>query len=84
MNLSARSQLTNLAPCLTLFLLASVFPAPAQTSDSVATRDSSDINWTEFKEMVPSKTTTVLRPAGTMEADGVMNQTRAKRDATGL
>jgi creatinine amidohydrolase len=41
---------------------------PAQT-----TRDLADINWMEFREVVPAKVRTVLLPTGTLEAHGVAN-----------
>lgn len=41
-------------------------PLAAQTS-----RDLSDINWMEFRELVPKKIETVLLPMGTVEAHGV-------------
>src|SRR5437773_8859676 len=47
--------------------------AAAQTPDAVTTREMSDINWMEFKEVVPSKITTVLLPTGTLEPHGVIN-----------
>jgi len=40
----------------------------AQTS-----REMNDLNWMEFRELVPGKVRTVLLPAGTMEAHGVVN-----------
>ncbi len=45
----------------------------AQTSDVVSTREMSDINWMEFKEVVPSKINTVILPTGTLEPHGVIN-----------
>jgi creatinine amidohydrolase len=47
--------------------------AAAQTPDAVSTREMSDINWMEFKEVVPSKINTVILPAGTLEPHGVIN-----------
>jgi creatinine amidohydrolase len=47
--------------------------ASAQTPDPVPTRDLSDINWMEFREVVPSKVSTVILPTGTMEPHGVIN-----------
>ena len=37
------------------------------------TRELNDLNWMEFRELVPSKINTVLLPMGTMEAHGVAN-----------
>lgn len=46
----------------------------AQTEkDVVSTREMDRINWMEFKEVVPSKITTVLLPTGTLEPHGVIN-----------
>lgn len=45
----------------------------ATSQDSVSTRDMSDINWMEFKEVVPSKINTVILPTGTLEPHGVIN-----------
>ena len=42
--------------------------APAQSS-----REMADLNWMEFREVVPAKVRTVLLPAGTVEAHGVAN-----------
>lgn len=58
------------------FLLLSLIAMAAfgaQTSDVATTRDMSDINWMEFKEVVPSKINTVLLPTGTLEPHGVIN-----------
>ena len=41
--------------------------------DIVSTREMDRINWMEFKEVVPSKITTVLLPTGTLEPHGVIN-----------
>jgi creatinine amidohydrolase len=45
----------------------------AQTADIVSTREMGDINWMEFKEVVPSKINTVILPTGTLEPHGVIN-----------
>lgn len=41
--------------------------------DFVSTRELDRINWMEFREVVPSRTTTVLLPTGTLEPHGVIN-----------
>lgn len=51
-----------------VFLLALSLPAGAQT-----TREMNDLNWMEFRELVPARVQTVLLPTGTMEAHGVAN-----------
>ena len=59
---------------LSLCLIAIVGnTAAAQTPDAVTTREMSDINWMEFKEVVPSKINTVILPTGTLEPHGVIN-----------
>jgi len=46
----------------------------AQTEkDFVSTREMDRINWMEFRDVVPSKTNTVLLPTGTLEPHGVIN-----------
>jgi creatinine amidohydrolase len=56
------------------FTLSSVILAQAQNEkDFVATREMERINWMEFKEVVPSKITTVILPTGTLEPHGVIN-----------
>lgn len=45
----------------------------AQDKDFVMTREMERINWMEFKEVVPSKISTVLLPTGTLEPHGVIN-----------
>jgi len=49
-----------------LFLFCAA--APAQSS-----REMGDLNWMEFREVVPAKVPTVLLPTGTVEAHGVAN-----------
>jgi creatinine amidohydrolase len=61
------------------FLVALIAPmlvapaAAAQTADLASTREMADINWMEFKEVVPSKVNTVILPTGTLEPHGVVN-----------
>jgi len=57
---------------LFLFLTSTSVTASAQTDD-IPIRDLSDINWMEFKEIVPSKVNTVILPTGTLEPHGVIN-----------
>src|SRR5438552_6762898 len=56
-----------------LLLAAFQILAFAQTKDIVSTREMERINWMEFREVVPSKITTVLLPTGTIEPHGVIN-----------
>jgi creatinine amidohydrolase len=55
---------------LTLALLAS---AATRQAEAVPTRELADINWMEFKEVVPKRVDTVLVPTGTLEPHGVIN-----------
>jgi creatinine amidohydrolase len=55
---------------LAVLLLA--LPAASQTA-APATRELNDLNWMEFRDLVPAKIKTVLLPTGTMEAHGVEN-----------
>src|SRR4051794_28153322 len=57
---------------LTLVGLAT-FAAVTRDADSVSTREMCDINWMEFKDVVPSKIDTVILPTGTLEPHGVIN-----------
>lgn len=45
----------------------------ALAAHAQSTRELNDINWMEFRELVPSKINTVLLPTGTIEAHGVVN-----------
>lgn len=50
-----------------LLLTLAAFSASSQP------RDLADLNWTQFRDLVPSKIDTVLLPTGTLEAHGVAN-----------
>ncbi|HEV7700688.1 MAG TPA: creatininase family protein [Pyrinomonadaceae bacterium] len=57
-----------------VYLLIAVLSAFGQADkDFVSTREMERINWVEFKEVVPSRITTVLLPTGTLEPHGVIN-----------
>lgn len=59
-----------------LFVITLIFAVStlAQTDqDFVSTREMERINWMEFRDTVPSKTSTVLLPTGTLEPHGVIN-----------
>jgi creatinine amidohydrolase len=59
---------------LTSFLcLLNIFVFSQSEKDIVSTREMDRINWMEFKEIVPSKITTVILPTGTLEPHGVIN-----------
>jgi len=77
MTLRTRRREENIMPRSILLLLFAVFSAiavHAQTDkDFVSTREMERINWMEFKDVVPSKTNTVLLPTGTLEPHGVIN-----------
>ena len=49
-----------------MLLFAAAVCAAAQT-----TRDMNELNWMEFRELVPAKVQTVLVPTGTLEGHGV-------------
>jgi len=64
----------NKSLALLFLILVYHIAVPAQTDkDFVSTREMDRINWMEFKEVVPSKTNTVLLPTGTLEPHGVIN-----------
>ena len=64
----------NLHLTVTLMCIGTALTALGQTDkDFVSTREMDRINWMEFKEVVPSKITTVLLPTGTLEPHGVVN-----------
>src|SRR3712207_6433010 len=48
-------------------------PVVSAPKDFASTREMADLNWMEFKELVPSKVDTVLLPTGTLEPHGVAN-----------
>jgi creatinine amidohydrolase len=59
---------------LSITILALAVTAYSQTTpDIVSTREMDRINWMEFKEVVPSRITTVILPTGTLEPHGVVN-----------
>lgn len=65
---------TNMKTIFVILLLALTGSLTAQTNkDFVSTREMERINWMEFKDVVPSKTSTVLLPTGTLEPHGVIN-----------
>lgn len=58
--------------CASLFLLV-ILTVNALAQEVVSTRELQDINWMEFKEVVPAKINTVILPTGTLEPHGVIN-----------
>jgi creatinine amidohydrolase len=54
-------------------LLLSIAGVAQTEKDIVSTREMDRINWMEFKEVVPSRISTVLLPTGTLEPHGVIN-----------
>jgi len=59
---------------LTLLIIVFSIAGLSQTDkDIVSTREMDRINWMEFKEVVPSRITTVILPTGTLEPHGVVN-----------
>lgn len=55
-----------------LVFLISVFAAPS-TAGQLPSRWMDELNWMEFREIVPAKTRTVLLTTGTLEPHGVIN-----------
>jgi len=53
---------------LVLFFIPACLPAQAPAS-----RELNDLNWQEFRDLVPARVETVLLPTGTMEAHGAIN-----------
>lgn len=51
----------------------SLLSAAALLAQQPSTYEMNDLNWMEFRELVPSKIDTVLLPTGTMEPHGVVN-----------
>jgi creatinine amidohydrolase len=58
---------------IVICLLAATNIFAQSERDMVSTREMDRINWMEFREIVPSKITTVLLPTGTLEPHGVAN-----------
>ncbi len=59
-------------PALGLIAVAASLAAPRE-GEPIPTRMLADINWMDYKDVVPSKCDTVLLPTGTMEPHGVIN-----------
>lgn len=55
-----------------LFALCGGMERPAQ-AQQIPTRSMDDLNWMEFRQIVPAKTKTVLVTVGTLEPHGVIN-----------
>ncbi|MEQ1606477.1 MAG: creatininase family protein [Pyrinomonadaceae bacterium] len=62
-----------IAGTISLILIVSIGIVAQTDKDFVSTREMERINWMEFKDVVPSKTTTVLLSTGTLEPHGVIN-----------
>lgn len=64
-----------LARFLSLFLVVGILGVlqGASHAQQVATRSMDDLNWMEFRQLVPAKTKTVLVTVGTLEPHGVIN-----------
>jgi len=56
----------------TLTLAMVLWPLVA-SAQKLPTREMNDLNWMEFKKLVPARVDMVLVPIGTMEAHGVVN-----------
>jgi creatinine amidohydrolase len=68
-----RAAFTVPATTLCAALVAALAAAQDRQADDLPTRDLAEINWMEFKEVVPKKVDTVLLPTGTLEPHGVIN-----------
>ncbi len=61
-------------PRVMLFgFLAALLPSLLATAQSLPSRHMDELNWTEFREIVPTKTKTVLLTTGTLEPHGVIS-----------
>lgn len=58
---------------LLLCLLASLLPCLLASAQELPSRWMDELNWMEFREIVPAKTKTVLLTTGTLEPHGVIN-----------
>ncbi|MGE5647981.1 MAG: creatininase family protein [Acidobacteriota bacterium] len=56
-----------------LMFAAALAAAPTLVAQQPSTREMNDLNWMEFRELVPARVPTVLLPTGTMEGHGVAN-----------
>jgi creatinine amidohydrolase len=54
-------------------IVGAVVLAAALAAQEPRTREMNDLNWMEFRELVPARIRTVLLPTGTLEAHGVVN-----------
>ncbi|MFB3154115.1 MAG: creatininase family protein, partial [Candidatus Acidiferrales bacterium] len=62
--------------CLVCFLCIFLASAPfafAQDKQQLPSRWMDELNWLEFRKIVPAKTKTVLLTTGTLEPHGVIN-----------
>jgi creatinine amidohydrolase len=57
----------------TLTLALCLLPVVAAAAEKLPTRDMNDLNWMEFRKLVPARVDTVLVTIGTMEPHGVIN-----------
>jgi creatinine amidohydrolase len=67
-----RAKLCAMKTPLHITVLAFALAAGA-AAQQPSTREMNDLNWMEFRELVPAKIQTVLLPTGTMEGHGVIN-----------
>src|SRR3954470_14302563 len=58
---------------VTLVVLMLMVPTAALAEPKLPTREMNDLNWMEFKKLVPSKVDLVLVTVGTMEPHGGIN-----------
>src|SRR3989304_9538830 len=60
-------------PFFVFILLTVIAVAHSDAQSRLTTRELEEINWMEFREVVPSAINTVLLPTGTLEPHGVVN-----------
>jgi len=70
MHLENRSKIP--ASACALFILALMF-TPSAAAQQPSSRQMDDLNWMEFKQLVPAKINTVILTVGTLEAHGFIN-----------
>src|SRR3970282_951273 len=54
-------------------IVVSLLGASSSSAQQIPTRSMDDLNWMEFRQLVPAKTKTVLVTVGTLEPHGVIN-----------
>src|SRR5258708_21006868 len=68
-----KSTMTSRRAFSILLLAAMTTHAGAGTNEAPSTHELADINWMEFRELVPTQINTIILPTGTIEPHGVIN-----------